>query len=283
MKVIGKIIKGIATLISTIVMIIVCTFLYARFVEPSMLVSKNITVSNERIETPFKIVFFSDTHFGEMYAQENIEKIVEKINQQEADIVIFGGDFFDDYSKEKEVLNLDYMEKQLGNIEANYAKYAIWGNHDCGGGSSRIYKEMMESGGFTVLRNESRIIDDFNLEIRGIDDYLLGNPDTSTKMFQSEYFNILLSHAPDIVDEMDGSKTDIMIAGHSHGGQVFMPKVTSQILPDGAQKYSKGIYLFKNDRDSKLFVSKGIGTTKMPYRFLNVPEIVVIECYKPQY
>lgn len=281
MKAIGKIIRAMTTLISTVVMIAVCTVLYARFIEPNMLITNRFSVSSPNVKEAFTVVFFSDTHFSGIYPEQNIEKIVERINRQNADIVVFGGDFFDNYQKEKDILDLDYMEEQLSSIEAGYGKYCIWGNHDKGGGSAKIYAEMMEKGGFTLLKNESILIEELNLEIRGLDDYLLGNPDTSTDMMQASRVNIILSHAPDIIDDMDGTNTDIMLSGHSHGGQVFVPEITKKILPDGAKKYVKGLYLFKNSRDSKLIVSKGIGTTQIPYRFLNIPEIMVLEMRPP--
>lgn len=277
MKIIRKIIRKIVSLVSTIVLLIICGFFYARFIEPNMLITKNITMEAEGLEQDCKIVFFSDTHFGELYPQENIERIVEKINEQEADVVVFGGDFFDTYYKEQELLDLDYLKKQLTKIEANYAKIAVWGNHDVGGGSARIYPELFEESGFILLKNETAYIKDLNMRIRGLDDYLLGNPDKSTEMFKKDNYNVIVSHAPDIVDLMDGSKTNLLLSGHSHGGQVFVPYLTEKILPVGARTYTKGLYEFKNERDSKLYVTKGLGVTQIPYRFLNIPEIVVIE------
>ena len=273
MKLLNKIFKLI------ILTIIICLlmFSYARYIEPSMLRVKNIDLKAKDIKD-CKVVFFTDTHFGKLYSQSNIDKIVKKINNQNPDIVIFGGDLLDNYARDYSLLDSNSLQNSLSKIEAKYGKYAVFGNHDYGGGACRVYEKIMNGGGFKVLKNESSYINDLNLNIIGYDDYLLGNTKKSDYKIEKNKFNLVVTHEPDVVELMTSSSENFILSGHSHGGQVTIPFLTDKILPVGAHKYVKGLYSEKNvginDR-TKRYVSSGIGMTSIPLRFLNPPEIVV--------
>lgn len=273
MKLLNKIFK----LIILTVTICLLIFSYARYMEPSMLRVKDIDLKVKDIKD-CRIVFFTDTHFGKLYSQSNIDKIVKKINNQNPDIVIFGGDLLDNYARDYSLLDTDSLQKSLSKIEAKYGKYAVFGNHDYGGGASRVYEKFMGGGGFKVLKNESSYINDLNLNIIGYDDYLLGNTKKSDYKIEENKFNLVVTHEPDVVELMTSSSENFILSGHSHGGQVTIPFLTDKILPKGAHKYVKGLYSEKNvginDR-TKMYVSSGIGMTSIPLRFLNPPEIVV--------
>lgn len=276
MKLLKSIFRGILFFICFLFFI----FVYARYIEPQLLVKTKLSTHSSSINQPFKVVFFSDTHFGKLYKQTNITKIVQAINEQEADFVIFGGDFFDNFAKDQSVLDVQYLEEQLANIQAKHGKIAIWGNHDYGGGAVRIYESFMQKGGFTVLKNQSLAYPMFNITISGVDDYLFGNPDFSLinqPYKQNQPYHLVLSHQPDLVDRFMLSNINFILSGHSHGGQVSLPFLTKQVLPIGAKKYVKGSYSLNSSTDTTLFVSKGIGLTQLPFRFLNIPEIVVVQ------
>ena len=76
---------------------------------------------------------------------------------------------------------------------------------------------------------------------------------------------------------MDLTAVPLVLAGHTHGGQISLPYLTEQILPANGKKYIKGLYTIGSADQTKLFVTKGTGMTKLPFRFMNVPEIVSIE------
>lgn len=273
MKLLNKIFKLI------ILTIIICLlmFSYARYIEPSMLRVKNVDLKVKDIKD-CRIVFFTDTHFGKLYSQSNIDKIVKKINNQNPDIVIFGGDLLDNYARDYSLLDTDSLQKSLNKIEAKYGKYAVFGNHDYGGGASRVYEKIMNGGGFKVLKNESSYINDLNLNIIGYDDYLLGNTKKSDYKIEENKFNLVVTHEPDVVELVTSSSENFILSGHSHGGQVTIPFLTEKILPVGARKYVKGLYAENNvgiNDSTKMYVSSGIGMTGIPLRFLNPPEIVV--------
>lgn len=257
-----------------IAVIIGLIYLYARYIEPNLLITNSDTIDVNKKTPELDIVLFSDTHVGKFFNQERLEKVVDKINKENPDIVLFAGDFFDVYSESASEVDLKYISRQLSNISSKYGKFAIWGNRDYGGGASRIYEEMLTNGGFNVLKNKTVDLPEINTTITGLDDYLLGQPSLPSLADRKNNFNIVLSHAPDIIDDLNVDDVDLFLAGHSHGGQVYIPFLSKKTYTEGAQKYIKGQYEIKNERKTKLFVTKGIGVTKIPFRFLNVPEVV---------
>lgn len=252
---------------------------YARYVEPYMLITRTVTVEATKHVPECTIVFFSDTHFGKNYSEKNVERIVKRINRSEPDLVIFGGDFLDNYARDREELDLEYIGAELSKIEASYGKFAVWGNHDYGGGAVRVYQELMTDGGFQVLENESCLIEELNMKVFGYDDYLLGRTEESLYQIQSQYFNLIAAHEPVVADLIENTGDNLLLTGHTHGGQVGIPAIREKVIPKGSGGYVKGLYT-KEEIGTKsslqMFVSSGIGTTLYPVRFLNVPEIVEI-------
>lgn len=246
--------------------------------EPSLLVKTTYTVQAPSDVKECKIVYFSDTHLGNLYDQEHLSRIVEKINSQNPDIVVFGGDLLDNYARDQEILDLDFIKSKLKAISPDSKKYAVYGNHDYGGGASRVYSDLMENGGFTLLNNTSLYLEEFNIQMTGFDDYLLGNTDPELYQSREDAFTVLLSHEPDVAQLISMPQAGLMLSGHSHGGQVTLPFLTQYSLPTGATKYIKGHYPDCGISENiSLYVSKGIGMTVLPFRFLNPPEIMVIQ------
>ncbi len=255
--------------------ILIIFLVYSIIIEPNLLMVKKITLKNEYCKESYKIAFFSDTHFGKFYSQKNMERIVKIINENDVDIVIFGGDFFDDYSRDKEKLDLEYLSDNLNKINSKYGKYAIYGNHDFGGRAERVFFDLFNQSGFDVLTNQNIYIDELKTRIIGFEDVIFGDINTDFYNIKSTDFNILLSHEPDIINVINMQNSGIMFSGHTHGGQVYTPFI--KLLPPYGKDYIKGIYNNVSENENiSLFVSSGIGTTFIPTRFLNIPEVCII-------
>lgn len=246
-------------------------YFYANSIETNLLTTEDVKIDSD---ISYKVVFFSDTHFGKLYSQKNIERIVDTINSNSPDLVVFGGDFFDNYSRDKSILELDYIQNELSRIKSKYGKYGVMGNHDYGGGASRIYKKTMENGGFTLLKNSEKLIPQLNVRLIGLDDMLMGRPKYGIK---GGAYPIIISHEPDMALSQDSPTDGLMLSGHSHGGQVSIPVLTKKFLPEGANVYVRGRYDNVGiNNNLTLFVSNGIGTTIIPLRFLSPPQIVCV-------
>ena len=227
--------------------------------------------------------FFTDTHFGEDKPVDSAKQLAERINRLEPDLVIFGGDLLDNYARDWEQLDLELLREQLSGINAPDGKYAVWGNHDWGGGAARIYQEFMESCGFQVLKNESLLLEKYQIQILGYDDYLTGDLEGQLPYFAEGVFPLLVAHEPYTAELLFNlPEQALMLSGHTHGGQVGIPWIARQILPPGSGGFVRGMYaLDETEESARVYVSSGIGTTRLPLRLLSLPEIVCIDLKKP--
>ncbi|CAH0345894.1 metallophosphoesterase [Bacillus sp. CECT 9360] len=252
---------------------------YTHEVEPKWLDINTISIHHPLIPkgfNGFRIVQFSDTHLGFQFQLADLESIIGKINDLKPDLIIFTGDLMDhpnQYPFQKETIPL------LKKLQAPHGKFCIYGNHDHGGYGSEIYDNIMRKSDFQVLLNANTSISLLNgdeLFIAGLDDPMLGNPDfaAATAGIPKNSYTILLSHAPDLADTSATYDIQLQLSGHSHGGQVQIPFVGALITPPFAEKYKEGTF----DIDQlKLHVNRGLGTTRLPYRFLSRPEITVFD------
>lgn len=247
---------------------------YGFFVEPKLLTITRYTLPTNGKTEALRIAFISDTHFGKNYHPKQLDRIVDRINQEKPDLILFGGDFFDNWARDCQKLDREMISSKLAEMNAPLGKYAVWGNHDYGGGASRIYEEMLTAGGFSLLINQDVCFPEQGLQIYGLDDVLLGDPSYE---FQSDpkNFRMIIGHEPAAIDHLPVGYADLMLAGHSHGGQIFLPILTDYILPVGSGSYRKGLY--RADNGTSLIVSSGIGMTILPARFANPPEICIID------
>lgn len=129
----------------------------------------------------------------------------------------------------------------------------------------------MNKGGFEVLINQSVSFSQNNLKLIGVDDFLIGYGNSSiVNKENSNTYNLVICHEPDVFDNFNKDKVDLMVSGHSHGGQVNIPYLKDKILPALGSKYIYGEY--KNN-NSLLYVNPGLGTTKINARLFAKPEI----------
>ncbi|MGG3797778.1 metallophosphoesterase [Metabacillus fastidiosus] len=255
---------------------------YARFIEPSLLDITPITFTHPKIPAGFnglKIVQFSDTHLSEFYPLSRLEKIVAKINDLGPDLLIFTGDLID---KPNQYRAYKQVAPVLRTLSASVGKFAIYGNHDHGGYGTDIYKDIMEESGFNLLKNEVKRItlrDGSMIQIAGIDDLMLGLPNYEKTLgkLNEGLFSILLAHEPDAAIQSKHYPVDLQLSGHSHGGQIQLPFYGPLITPPFASVYTEGMY---DVNQMKVYVNRGLGMTRLPFRFFCKPEITVFTLQK---
>ena len=254
-------------------------YVYANQIEPSMLETNILEIKHPLIPKDFsgkRIVQFSDTHLGFQYNLSQFKKLINKINSLNPDLIFFTGDLMDEPNRYQQIHKIVPLLQQL---KAPLGKYCIFGNHDHGGYGSDIYRNVMETSHFTLLLNESRQIklkDGSLVFLVGVDDAMLGKPDINLALKHVPFsqFKILLSHAPDLADLATQYNIHWQLSGHSHGGQVKLPFFGALIRPPFAEKYPEGLYSI-GSMPLKLYVNRGIGTTRLPFRFMAKPELTV--------
>ncbi len=169
----------------------------------------------------------------------------------------------------------------LSSLHASLGKFCIYGNHDHGGYGSDLYASIMSESGFSILKNQAKpisLIDNSTIYIIGIDDAMLGKPNFETALSNvpNDSYKILLCHAPDLADQALTYDIELQLSGHSHGGQIKIPFIGALVTPPFAEKYNEGLYKIESESHVlTLYVNSGIGTTRLPFRFLSRPELTV--------
>lgn len=247
-------------------------FLYAVLIEPYLLKITRYTLKNDDL-SGVRIVFASDFHFGtNPLEQYRLQKVLHAIKQQNADLVLLGGDYVKGHTKTSAIAK-DKLVAFLQEIP-NPA-YAVLGNHDSYYGKVEIL-QMFKSASVPILDNQNRqiILQGKKATIAGLADYYTDTPNLSKALEAAENPIILLMHTPDTLTQSK-TKADIILTGHTHGGQVVLPIIGALLIPlDNDKKYQYGLFYENN---TPIIVSGGLGTSLLPVRFNNLPEIVVIE------
>ena len=281
-----KVWKGILLLIVLVCFAVFGLAFYAFKIEPYRLKTNIYDLNENREDTALvKVVQISDLHIKQDFTHMELRKVVDKVNAENPDIVLFTGDLYDNYAKYQED---ESIISELGKIKAKYGKIAIWGNRDYGGGAVRTYESVMEQSGFTLLKNENLTVaagNDKKIEFTGMDDFMLGGPymPDAGNIRDSDY-RILMMHEPDAALEFENYDYDVILSGHSHGGQInipFLPDVNEAAVSLTAlsENYSGGMYTLNGGTGMKMYVNTGIGTTHISARFGVVPEIAVFNIY----
>ncbi len=210
-------------------------------------------------------------HFTDLHHKGNrafLESVVRKINAQSPDFVCFTGDIIGDLIEKPA-----YLEDALPILaKIKSPLYGVPGNHDYWSKVSfePIGKTFAATGGGWLL-DEQRHTRDGQVTITGLackgNETVSLKPDPRTK-------NVLLMHYPAWVDKLGGEKYNLLLAGHSHGGQVRLPFVGALSIPFNVDEYDMGLFQTPN---GPLYVNPGIGYFVWRARFLCRPEITVIE------
>ncbi|WP_339000869.1 metallophosphoesterase (plasmid) [Lactococcus garvieae] len=249
--------------------------IYGRYIEPQLLQTTYLRVGTGNPQ--LKVVQFSDVHLSQYYTEKDLKRAVDKINHQHPDVVVFTGDLFDNYAQYTG--DVDHVIDLLSEIKGSIGKYAVWGNHDYGGGAARSYKTVMEEAGFHIFKNDgiTLTLADKKIFIGGLDDGLLGNPSIKNMLSYREEvdYSLVLAHEPDLADGLIDTCTQLVLSGHSHGEQVKLP--INLFKHSLSSKYTGGLYYLNSG--TKLYVNRGLGTTHLPVRFGAIPEISVFELY----
>lgn len=230
---------------------------------------KEITFSSPTIPKEidgYVIAFVTDTH--QLPAAE-LQEVVRKINSRQVDLLLLGGDFPNGDAVYRSMAILDKVETVDGS-------FGVEGNHD-------DYKELfdaMEQHGMHPLNNEGVEIHK-SFYLAGVEDLWNRSPNVqeAIKGKSAEKFTLLLCHNPDVAMKQDMSGVDLMLSGHTHGGQVtffgvFAPALAwTKDITDYGQKFQSG--WAEGNNGVKVYVSNGTGVIGMPRVFAR-PQVIFL-------
>lgn len=267
-----------------LLLLVILTLIWARFGETEIFRVRNydldLTRSGKETQSELKVVVFSDLHLG-VYKNKNfLKRLVKKVNQLEADLVLIPGDFVYFMSRDK-------LKEELAELSQIQAPcLVVLGNHDYGRAAkdiSRDLKSALESLGLWVIDNDIKhlSVKESLIEFIGLEDIWAGNPDFDILIRdnsdETADLRLLLAHNPDTIYKLadyskELKKIDLMVSGHTHAGQIRLPFLYRHIIPS-AYGFDRGFYeVF----DTKVFVSGGVGNVVLPLRLFNRPEISFI-------
>ena len=210
------------------------------------------------------LVHVSDFHI--VRTEQVHTKMIQLIQGLHPGALIVTGDFVDEQSAVGEAVDL------ISNVRAPNGMWAVPGNWDHTADAVSDLQTQLEAAGGRLLVNESAALDK-SLWLVGVDDPASDHDDLdgAVKDVPAGVSRILLAHSPDIVRSLDQHQFDLVMCGHTHGGQVNLPVLNGAWLKDGPTRvYVQGMY---SVHGSPLYVNRGIGTTTVPVRIACRPEI----------
>lgn len=257
---------------------------YCHFSATSIIEVKEYKIESKIIPDSFhgfKIIQFSDLHYGTTINKKQLDKIVTKINELKPDIILFTGDLIDkNITTTPEII--EELKTSLKALECSLYKYAIFGNEDY---NNDKYEEIIKSTGFTLLNNESTLLyykDITPILITGFSS-IDTNPnytiltDMVSEIDTSNLYKIVLTHEPDSIDNFLLYKPNLVLSGHSLGGLIKLPFIKPLFLQDNTKKYYLDYYKLDN---TELYISNGLGTSGINGRFNNNPSFNLYRLYK---
>ena len=274
-------------IVLTLILITIILFIY-NYIQISQVYIKKIKLPTNKLSKPLKITQISDFHSNERI---NLDSLFQKIEAFEPDLILITGDLIDAKTidltlafkvleKSKAIQSKVYFVN--GNHEVHHSRgYFENGNHKTNHLLSDEFNNGLEKYKVKVLDNATDLIE-INGEMVNIfgASFFAGEEDF-IKLFtniEQDNYNILLSHSPNRPIMYLNKFTDLILSGHTHGGQVRLPFIGAIIAPGQGlfPKYDKGLFKFGN---TNLYIDSGLGNSLFPIRLFNRVQItnIIIE------
>lgn len=259
--------------ISNFIILFITIFLIYIYLQVNYPKTCDISIKSNKLpfNKTFKILQISDLHNKKFY--KNNKCIISKIRKLNPNIIVITGDIIDANTK-----NYDNAFNLIENIvRINPNTYFVSGNHEWRNINNNEFIKEIKKRKIIVLNNSNAIYskDDLFVNICGVDDSDSNheNINLAFKNVCTDYFTVLLSHSPDIIVKYTNLPANLILSGHTHGGQIRLPLIGA-IVSSGQglfPKYQKGLY--KISTCQTLYIDSGLGTRAFPIRFLNRSQV----------
>ncbi len=223
---------------------------------------------------PLRVVQLTDIHAGIYMNRKQMRHYADRTIALQPDLFVLTGDYITN--------SLSFLPgclEEMARVRARYGTFAILGNHEHWYASLSELQAIFRRYGVPLLQNEHRIIrtGDGFFAVAGIDDLRNGEPDLDAALqgLDPAVPTILLSHRPEIFPRAAGQGISLTLSGHYHGGQIKLGMPGAGVsLAQLRTPYPEGLY---RNGSSRLYVSRGIGTTFTPVRLNAPPEITLLD------
>jgi hypothetical protein len=259
---------------------------YARFVEPRLLVTHEETIllpGATETSPSIRVALFGDPHIGMFGHAMPIDRIVRRINREGVDAVFLAGDLT--YHPDPEDIPSDFAAL----ADLNAPMFAVLGNHDVGFPGNDLSDAILATlsqAGTTVVHNRA-----FEVDIGGQPVVVSGASDLWQRRQDFGFSGalpegkpvILLTHNPDTALVVpDSFSYDLMLAGHTHGGQVRLPGIYRNFLPVTGP-FDKELHRIQTPAGERLvYITTGTGMVGVPMRFLMPPRVDILTIHLPE-
>jgi hypothetical protein len=237
----------------------------------------------------------TDIHAGPLVPRELIREGVDLIMAEEPDLIVLTGDFMNGNrgilrpnNGSFKQFHYDYCIEELGRLKAPNGVFGVLGNHDFWSGKKLAASivEDLGSVGIRILRNDAVALEKEgrSLYLIGVDDYWEDsyNLSLATRGIPRNACRILLSHNPDVNEDIarQGEPIDLVISGHTHGGQIVLPVLGfPYLLSPFGQKYRAGLV---RDGERQSYISRGLGAYLAPIRLNCPPDVSILTLYRQE-
>jgi len=272
--------KRLRITLGIIVLLIVPCLVWGVFIEPSRLIVHQETIQIDNLPkelSGLRIALIADIHTGGPFMDDNkLRQIVELTNQQNPDLIVLLGDYMSPNSWHSRRVEPEVTAAAMKNLHAPLGVYAVLGNHDWWYNGDKV-RRAFEANGIPVLDDEVAEVkwQNGSFWLVGLADFWTRPQhvsETIAKVPQGAPV-IAITHNPDVFPGLPRS-VPLLLAAHTHGGQVNLPLIGTPIVPSRfGRKYTAG-HVFENGHH--MFVTTGIGTSILPVRFRVPPEIVIL-------
>lgn len=266
---------SVAIIITSIILL--CPFLFRAYNNTKKINLKTIRIpENNREAEEISVLHLTDLHLENLsVTPEDLEKLV---SGRKIDLIALTGDFLD---RKRSISKLMPYLEMLRNLKPEYGIYTVFGNHDyvLRGKHFMHLKQVLEDNGCKTLQNEH-----VTLRVGGKTFNIIGIDDFSTKRSDIEKayrklpggYNLILTHDPNIVLEMEHIPYDYLLSGHFHGGQIYWPKPYHLVKMGklARMKIIKGLHYYHG---KPFYISEGLGQTAVNIRIGSRPEITFHE------
>jgi hypothetical protein len=244
--------------------------------QPPPVTRTHVVAAHRRVPgaPTLRIAFAADFHAGDTTHPALLAEACARLAETRPDVVLFGGDFVG-----HAVCEVEALVPHLAELTAPLGKFAVFGNHDLLDDDARL-AERLEWAGVRVLTNRAERLgaphDD--VWVCGLDDPIIGDPDAALALDGTDGgARVVLMHAPDGLLALGDAEFELALCGHTHGGQITLPGGIRPVLPAGrlSGRFPEGEYALGEGQT--LLVSRGVGCTGVPMRFLAWPEVHVCE------
>ena len=236
--------------------------------------TKSYDFSSNQLPQAFdscKIAFISDLHYKSLFRERQLNKLVKKLKQLDPDILLLGGDY------QEGCQYVDPLFNMLSQLQPPLGIYAVMGNNDY----ERCYQEIvhaMDINNIHLLEhaNDTVWLDNEYIIISGVRDPfdLKRNAESPTLQLSPDDFVMLLVHTPDYAEQVDIANADLVLAGHTHGGQVRILGYAPIVPSIYGKRFMYGFT--SNTRGIPVLITSGLGTSRYNVRIGARPEIVLI-------